>query len=334
MHFGRLESRLERLDLTLTPLPERVERLDLTVSPLPERVERLDLAIQTLPELVERVALLEESSSIAVRSAARVEEAAARLDQALRESGLAERRAAPPVSVDMLTDGERALCDHVLSHEGYASKAGLWFNPPLSIQHTRDGVRLQDVNERVAEVPFVLRGLATVPAGARVLDVGSRESTLPFALATLGYEVTALDPRGYPLQHPRLAVAMEGMSEHRPAQPYDAVTCVSTIEHLGIGSYALDEAPDADLLAMAAMREALVSGGVLLLTTPFGPAAVDDLERTYDGAGLERLLAGWQVLERSYLRKVDRVTWTWTPDARELEHERGVALVRATPSRT
>jgi hypothetical protein len=55
-------------------------------------------------------------------------------------------------------------------------------------------------------------------------------------------------------------------------------------------------------------------------------AKVDDVQRTYDADGLERLLDGWDVEDRTIVRQADERTWT--PGEPELG-ERGVAMVTA-----
>lgn len=248
-----------------------------------------------------------------------------------RERTEALRHAGPaPASVEDLTPAQRSAVNRSNSHDGYASQVGLWFNPPLSVGYSERGVELNDVNERIAEVPFVLTGLAHVPRGGRVLDIGARESLLSFQLASLGYRATALDPRGYPLQHPELDVISTGVEELPDDARYDAIVCLSTIEHLGLGSYGLADQPDGDLRGMAAMRRALTPGGVLLLTTPFGAEAkVDDLERTYDRDGLQRLLGGFEVLELSYLVQRSPLAWERTDEPSADPAVKQVALVVA-----
>ena len=74
------------------------------------------------------------------------------------------------------------LLNFEASHEGFAAQAGLWFNPPLLVGYEPQKVELRWVNERVVEVPYVFRALASRRAGARVLDVGAnRELGLPLA---------------------------------------------------------------------------------------------------------------------------------------------------------
>ena len=117
----------------------------------------------------------------------------------------------------------------------------------------------------------MFRALAGVDSGARVLDVGASESSVCLSLATLGYQVTAIDPRPNPLSHERLEVVEGRIEDWDHDGEFDAVICLSTIEHLGVGAYE-QEASDrqVDLEAIERMRELTRLGGLLVLTTSVG----------------------------------------------------------------
>ena len=99
-------------------------------------------------------------------------------------------------TVAALGADDAAIANYSASHLGWASQAGYWFNPPISVAHAEGGVRIGDVNERIAEIPYVFAALSRLPMGSRILDVGSTESTVAVSLASLGYQVTALEIRG------------------------------------------------------------------------------------------------------------------------------------------
>jgi hypothetical protein len=128
--------------------------------------------------------------------------------------------------------------------------------------------------------------------------------------------VTVIEPQGYPFRHPGLTVNTRPLEEFRPEAPFDAVVLLSAIEHFGIGHYAGGPEPslDADVEAVAVVAGLLSPGGRLVLTTPYGPAAINDLERTYDRAGIERLLDGWDIQDVTVARRSDRRTWELEAD--------------------
>ena len=83
--------------------------------------------------------------------------------------------------------------------------------------------------------------------------------------------MVALDPRGYPLAHPRLRAETTTLESWETDEHFDAILCVSTIEHLGAGEYGESRQPaGADERALAKMFELLEAGGLLVLTAPLG----------------------------------------------------------------
>lgn len=253
-----------------------------------------------------------------------------RLEQISRRVGLSTFDVAAQGQLSQLSEYDAAVANYSNAHNGWAAQAGLWFNPPLSVAHAEGGVALSHVNERIAEIPFVFRQLSGLQPGCRILDVGSTESTVSLSLASLGYRVTAVDPRPYPLSHPGLTPFQGPIADLTASGEFDAVVLLSSIEHFGIGAYDLDDEDDADLAAMEKVWEVTRAGSRLVLTTPFGDAPTTALERTYTPERLGSLLRGWDVDEQSYLTRVSPTEWQWR---RELEDVRGgshVVLVSAT----
>jgi len=236
-------------------------------------------------------------------------------------------------SVEDIDEPTARMLNYASSHEGFAAQAHLWFNPALLVAYEPRGVELRWVNERVAEVPYAFRALAGVPTGAKVLDVGAAESSVSLSLATLGYEVTAVDPRPNPLSHERLHVVTERIEDWAADATFDAVLCLSTIEHLGVGVYDQPASDDRDdLAAMARMRELTGAEGLLVLTTAVGPASVSEHGRVYDRAGLDELLQGWEVADLTLVQR--RSATTWLPTATPIEEldsdTETVAMITAT----
>ena len=182
--------------------------------------------------------------------------------------------------LDDLDDGVARILNYGSSHEGFASQANLWFNPPVLVGYTSGDVGVRWVNERVAEIPYAFRALSRGPPGARILDVGATESTVCLSLATLGYEVTAIDPRPNPLSHERLQTVVGQIEEWKADAEFDAVLCLSTIEHFGTGEYEQQGTERrVDLDAMKRMHELTRPGGLLVLTTAVGGASSNESHR-------------------------------------------------------
>jgi 2-polyprenyl-3-methyl-5-hydroxy-6-metoxy-1,4-benzoquinol methylase len=227
------------------------------------------------------------------------------------------------------------LLNYASSHRGFAAQSDLWLNPPLSLAYEPGGVRLTNVNERIVEIPHVYRALARVEPGGKVADVGAAESLVSLSLAMLGYEVTAVDLRPYPFEHPKLR-SVTGPVEEWDEKPetFDAIVCLSTIEHIGLGAYG-EEAKDGrtDIEAVKRMRELVKPGGLLVLTTRFGTAGEDEFQRTYDRPGLEKLLESWQVDDLTILRRDGDTSWSLADGSADADvGVEKVALVTATRS--
>jgi 2-polyprenyl-3-methyl-5-hydroxy-6-metoxy-1,4-benzoquinol methylase len=213
---------------------------------------------------------------------------------------------------------------------GFAAQRSLYFNPPVWIAFRAGTALLGGVNERIAEIPYAFRALSGLGPDASILDVGSSESTFCLSLASLGYRVIGIDPRPHSLSHPRLCTIVAAIEEWETDERFDAVACISTIEHLGIGAYGLASGDDVDVRAMRKLHQLTKSGGLLVLTTPFGVASIDELQRTYDRVGLDRLLEGWSVQDFTVLRRLDDFTWDVAPsDYSPVAGDDCVAMVTA-----
>src|SRR5205823_3163163 len=69
-------------------------------------------------------------------------------------------------TVDDLDAPAARLLNYAESHRGFAAQRNLWFNPPVSLSYYDGGVAVGQVNERIVELPYVLRALADVLPGA------------------------------------------------------------------------------------------------------------------------------------------------------------------------
>jgi SAM-dependent methyltransferase len=221
-------------------------------------------------------------------------------------------------------------------HTGPAAQAGVWFNPAVTVFHHDGTVRPGDVNERIAEIAYVFGAVASLPSGSHVLDFGATESTVSLSLASLGHEVVAADLRPYPLQHPNVRSLVGPIEQwDGPDRPFDAVVCLSALEHVGLGAY--DEAPsdgDLDRAIVERFGRWLRPGGELVLTAPYGRWEVTETQRVYDAPHLDALLAGWTIVDRAVCVQTAHDRWERTdgePPASTWDGgTRGVVLLRAT----
>ena len=236
-------------------------------------------------------------------------------------------------SLEDLDDGLARILNYASSHQGFASQANLWFNPPVLVGYTSGDVGVRWVNERVAEVPYAFRALSRVPPAGKILDVGATESTVCLSLATLGYEVTAIDPRPNPLSHERLRTVVGRIEDWQPDLEFDAVLCLSTIEHLGSGEYGQPGTEKrVDLEAMRRIHALTKTGGLLVLTTAVGAKSSSEPSRVYDREGLDELLADWEVEDLTLVQRRNATSWeTVDEQIEDLDPETDtVAMVTAT----
>jgi SAM-dependent methyltransferase len=267
-------------------------------------------------------------------------------EQDLREVGerlaSVEARVDPRLAlerrVDELVAGEGGELDPTIarllnfaeSHEGFAAREQLWINPPISVRYEAGGAHLGHVNERIVEVPYAYRALGRLRRGARILDFGSTESTVALSLASMGYEAVALDLHPYPFSHPNLTVVESRLETWEPEpQSFDAILCISTIEHVGLGWYGDEPQPEGgDRRALERLGEWLKPDGVIVLTVPYGAAGTDEVQRTYDEQTLDALFDGWTIEDRTVAVQEESGMWTIGDGAAS---EKAVAMLIARP---
>lgn len=213
--------------------------------------------------------------------------------------------------VSQLNAAEAEFINFADGYKGFAAQSGLWLNPPVLLHHEQGRVRLDGINERILEIPYVYRGVGALAPGAAVLDVGAAESSVALSLASLGYRVTAVDIRGYPFTHPNLTVRESLLDGWPEGTGFDGAILLSAVEHFGLGAYGETAgASDADLVAMKKIRALLRPGGHLFLTVPFGKRDITPLQRIYDDAMLATLLEGFEVVDRQIGEKQESSVWS------------------------
>jgi hypothetical protein len=323
-----------------SPIDGRVADINSRVDDTSRRVDRLETAVSTFAEAAT------ESTSYVGMELSRLGgmlDSIESATQRLSEAGAAEyhqRWLADAVRqpLEQLGGDLASVLNYAAGHRGPAAQANLWFNAPVTVELGDGGARLSHVNERIVEVPFAMMALSRLPAGSSILDVGSAESTFPLSAASLGYQVTAVEPRGLPYSHPQLeTVAARFEDLPAPDRPFDAVFLISTIEHVGLPAYGVTphgevtpgQGADRELLQRV-RSELLAPDGFVVITTPYGERAVDDFERTYDDESLEALFDGWRITERRAARARDALTWEpLEPGA--AAGDDGVVMLVATP---
>ncbi len=217
----------------------------------------------------------------------------------------------PPI--DGCTDEE---LNRELGPAGRLAKAGLWFNPPVVVGFAKGRPRLLGMSERILEPMFIHTRLPKPPA--TVLDLGCAESIHPLEMASFGYEVTGVDLRDLPVEHPSFRMVRADIADLPFADAcFDVVVSLSTLEHVGLDWYGTQQ-KGTDFHVVAEVHRVLRPGGLFLLTVPYGRPAVTPLQRVYDRTRLDPLLHAFERQETLF-GVCDGTTWSVTSDASRAE---------------
>ena len=140
--------------------------------------------------------------------------------------------------------------------------AGRWYIRKICLSQFENQV-FSVHNERSIEYRFALQVLAE-NCPRTILDVGTGDTAWPCLLSDCGYIVTAIDnvrdywPEGMVNRHWAVLNVDISNPERKLAQQYDAITCISVLEHI-----------EDHVRAVQNMVALLKRSGVLILTTPF-----------------------------------------------------------------
>jgi SAM-dependent methyltransferase len=218
-------------------------------------------------------------------------------------------------------------------------------------------------SERCIEVPW---GQAWLQGRRRVLDIGFALSDLDWLRVLLGHRaggaalqaVDIITPERVASRYPddlraaALATPVTVGDVRRvelPAAAFDAVTCISTIEHVGFDVRGADETsafarwstleatpagrdPQTGPQVMAALAQALAPGGLLLISVPMGRGGAvpvrDSLgfytrQQEYDAASWREVVEtpGLQLLEQRFFTHAGEAGWREASDPAELAHQ-------------
>ncbi len=177
------------------------------------------------------------------------------------------------------------------------------------------------IRERIAEYPYTIGAMAALPAGSKVADLGGASSMLALELVYLGHEVYVLDLRRCPLKHPKLqARQINAFDNDLPDDLFDAMSCISVIEHVGIVRYGGREQVDGDFAMITEARRLIKPGGFLILSAPYGqghdPAAEGEPKgfRAYDRERLDKLTQDFEITDLKFF-VIENGVWLDKPQA-------------------
>ena len=138
---------------------------------------------------------------------------------------------------------------------------------------------------------------------AKVLDVGSTTSLFPFKINALGYETYCLDQRTSNFRLPLNIIFHRDdlMNLKFSDNIFDAVSCISVIEQIGMGRYNDPLCQEGDIKAMREMLRILKPNGRLIVTTNIcSETQVVNKELWYGQERFYQLLEVGKVLAEEY----------------------------------
>ncbi len=157
---------------------------------------------------------------------------------------------------------------------------------------------------RVIENQWILNNLPKEKI--KILDVGCCDSFFVFYLLDNGYDTWGIDIRDCPINN----FYKQDISKKTtiPDNSFDIITCISTIEHIGLGSYGDRKDIKGDLSAMQEIRRILKPKGLLLLTIPY--SSVFNIEkgtsdaRLYDSKRLDMLIKRFKIIQEEHFLRL------------------------------
>lgn len=162
------------------------------------------------------------------------------------------------------------------------------------------------VTERILEVPTLHEWMGRLfkkPEGS-LLEIGHVASHVSLELASMGFDVTAIDLRSYSFKHKKLTSLVGDFLKHDfGSKKFNAIFSLSTIEHFGFsGRYGGHDTPESteDVEAFKKVSQLLAPGGAAIVTVPFAKEWCPGIWfRVYTRKEIEEKLGRFFVIEES-----------------------------------
>jgi len=166
---------------------------------------------------------------------------------------------------------------------------------------------------RTLEYGYTISKLAKLTPGL-LLDIGctARINPIPSTFCGLGWKVIGLDTRDYNFAHSNFTFKKESIIDQERTPTYDAITCVSTLEHIGLKRYGLKEDAMGDITAFDRIENLLKPGGILILTVPYtkGKMYSTSLERVYNLKEILALEGTLKIIDKEEHPNLLLTSWT------------------------
>jgi SAM-dependent methyltransferase len=159
-----------------------------------------------------------------------------------------------------------------------------------------------------AAVYRLLESLVAQRSPKRGADIGCATGCFPaMQIATGVPSCTVFEVRPAEANHPQVQVRVKDLTYAEDVEPeFDLVTCLSTIEHIGLGRYGDPIDPWGDIKMAENLMRILRPGGVMLISFPTGPGCVVfNKHRIYSPYRRDSLFRGLRLMRRAS----DRPWW-------------------------
>lgn len=172
------------------------------------------------------------------------------------------------------------------------------------------------VTERIIELPALHQWLGKIflkPRG-NLLEIGHVANSTALELANLGFNVTAIDLRGYPFKHSNLNSIKGDFLEFKFQRKFDCVYSISVIEHFGFSKRyggKDDRSNTLDEQAFHKISELLKSDGRAIISVPYARSSdFNTWFRVYTRMDLQHKLGKHFKIEESRFYKRDGNMWS------------------------
>ena len=175
-------------------------------------------------------------------------------------------------------------------------------------------IRYNNPTERCVEIPIAFEFLANLDKKDRILEVGN---VLAYYENTLSEHMGILRRKIVDKFENELGVDNEDLMNLRSAEKFDAVVCISTVEHIGqeeepsgtYGEHIENRDLEAPLKAIAKIYDLLDVDGKALITVPFGTLTDGDWYIQFSGqylAQLKKYGVPKEAIATNFLKQLDR----------------------------
>lgn len=171
------------------------------------------------------------------------------------------------------------------------------------------------VTERIIELPLLHQWLGKIfsKLEGNLLEIGHVASSTALELASLGFNMTAIDLRDYPFKHQKLLSIKDDFLKFKFNKKFNFIYSISTIEHFGFSKrYSGEDNQDNDLdeRAFEKIANLLEPDGRVVISMPYAKSWVSGIWfRVYTRKDLEQKLNKYFNLVESRYYKRENNEW-------------------------